>query len=516
MAFAFVVGWALSHGCGDDRARLANMVFFCNPSLPSADHDCGDGLLCYGAVQSLGGSICVPRCDPAKDGSCPRGVCTAGGECLQRCTVSDPKSCPPPLLCARSTVAPLESGSNDGVCLPVNSACTTDADCNKSQVFNVCTSSTNIVTGSPEYQTSGSVCAQGLCQANGVACEPGSSCIPDVIPASVGPPDVCAPDCVSRVAPSGATVTECIIGFSCLNVAFPQTSTRVCAPGFPGWLCTDQLGCVAGDCDDWEDVDLPEFFTCAPKCTKDEDCALFDRLGNPNFVSKMICNPGGCRNQQSLFFPSFCLKKKNGCALDPKAVCTEYPAQPDAGTPVEPVCNSIMQMMMNPDGGAPPLDAGSPLQNMPLGALGGTAAACQHACTQDSDCAEFAKNAHVPQACNLGLCLPPVPFAVPCHDGQACIGDLTCMDLGAAGKTCTRTCNSDGDCTGDAALGGAFACARGVCVPKITSGCSSMGFPQFCLSGQQNGNGICVSPSGWVCDSFKECASDLCVSGRCK
>ncbi|HEX8954001.1 MAG TPA: hypothetical protein VF945_19235, partial [Polyangia bacterium] len=130
IALAFVVGVAASHGCIDDRKKIAAQVFFCNPSSRTADADCGAGYMCYSAAQAVGGSICVPTCNPSDPKTC-KGKCTQSGACLTTCTVpsapGQADSCPAPLLCARTTDSPLESMSGpDGVCLPFNSVCSSN------------------------------------------------------------------------------------------------------------------------------------------------------------------------------------------------------------------------------------------------------------------------------------------------------------------------------------------------------------------------------------------------------
>src|SRR5262249_23298107 len=135
---AFVLGLVLSHGCLDDRARVAASVFTCDPGETSANRDCGKGFVCYTAAQSLGSSICLPRCHPSQPTSCS-GVCTSAGECLKRCTVKQSGGCPAGLTCVRTTISPLESGSNDGVCLPVGATCVSSPQCT-SAIFNRCSS----------------------------------------------------------------------------------------------------------------------------------------------------------------------------------------------------------------------------------------------------------------------------------------------------------------------------------------------------------------------------------------
>src|SRR5262249_32324030 len=141
---------------------------------------------------------------------------------------------------------------------------------------------------------------------------------------------------------------ECPVGFSCLNQSFPQTDTRACAPGLPGWICKDQLGCAAGSCDAWKDVGGPfdGFTTCAPACVSDADCVIYDRPGNPNLLTPFTGAGGRCRQLQSLFFTTVCIHDGEHCLLDPNAICS-IPDIPDAGAPANANCNLL------PNGGQP-------------------------------------------------------------------------------------------------------------------------------------------------------------------
>jgi hypothetical protein len=499
-ALALLALVTLAGGCKDDRKRVQMDVFLCNPTSHTADYDCGDGFVCYQTAQSVGGSICVPACDPNHPETCPGGACTAGGECLKRCSVPAADGgvaddCGNALLsCVRVTYAPGESGSGklDGVCMPVTSTCTTSDDCG-SPVFTVCDSETNGQQFNPDrLATTGSVCVQGGSNAGLVGCEPGSTCIRKVLPASISDaPDVCTPNCLRRKrASDGQTVDECLPGFSCLTSAFPQTTTRVCAPGFPGWLCTDPLGCVAGECDAWHAAQLDDFKTCSPTCTSDDDCLIYDHPGNPNLVTHFTCFDGHCHNLQSLFFPEMCVADR-GCALDPAATCQAPPSPAPSPDP----CSALASA------------------TMPLGALGGATSLCVRDCNSDADCAALSKSSHLPHACVLGRCAPSVPFLVPCKDDASCLPTLKCLPPPPGfplPKVCTIACTSSADCTGNPALGSVFTCAEGECVPKTAAGCAPAApVADLCLAGELQ-NGVCVSPNGWVCDDDKQCASGHC------
>jgi hypothetical protein len=493
---AFVVGLVSAHGCVDDRAKVANAVFFCDPSSRTADADCGKGFMCYGATQSVGGSICVPECDPADPATCPQGVCTQSGACLTRCTVpaqdaADP--CPAPLVCSRTTISPLDAmAGNDGVCLPINASCAKTADC-RSPVFNDCTSTVNGAEqgGEGRLIATGEVCVQGRCEANGVACEPGSACIKGILPASIPAPDVCTPVCTpARDRVAGQTFNECMPGLTCLSDAFPQTDAPACVPGFPGWLCVDNLGCTAGGCDDWQDVDpaLSGFKTCSPPCKTDDDCVPYDR-GTPNFMTHNTCHAGKCRNLQSMFFPLTCLGEARGCALDSEAKCVEP----------SPTGTNDMGASMVPTLG--------------LGAFGGQAAVCVHGCSARDDCAPLAAKLRIPMTCGviegMPACVPVVPYATQCRDNGDCYGGLTCEQDPLGDSVCTKRCTSNADCTGSAALGSAFACSNNLCTPLLASGKPAT-MADACLSGQILKN-QCVSPKGWACSSDAECANGQCT-----
>ncbi|HEX6837418.1 MAG TPA: hypothetical protein VF334_12650, partial [Polyangia bacterium] len=372
IAFAFVVGVAASHGCIDERKKIAAQVFFCNPASRTADADCGAGYMCYSATQAIGGSICVPACDPADATTC-KGVCTLSGACLTRCKVpnapGEVDACPAPLVCSRTTESPLEAASGaDGVCLPLNAVCSTNADCT-SPVFTECSSNVNGSTQGAGLLTTGNVCVQGRCNANKIACDPGSACIKSILPDSIPAPDVCSPICTPvRDRKPGVTFNECLPGYTCLSDAFPQTDAPACAPGFPGWLCVDDAGCTAGACYDWGDTSdkFKGFQTCAPPCRTDDDCVPYDRGGNPAFLSHNTCHDGVCRNYSSIFFPMTCLNDGDPCKLDSESKCI-----------------------------APSNDMGM-VPTMGLGAFGGAAAICVHGCSSASDCSTFAAAAHIP------------------------------------------------------------------------------------------------------------------------
>jgi hypothetical protein len=476
-------------GCNDDRKKVQADIFFCNPASKSADVDCGDGYVCYTASQAVGASICVPKCDPANEAkTCPQGRCTRAGECLTGCRVEDKDSCPAGnhvTSCVRTTYSPVEAATgNDGVCLPIAFSCATSDDCLGSPVFNVCTSETNGQdSDSTTLLRSGSVCAQGNCNRDGVACEPGSTCIKSVFGAgSEGVPDVCTPNCLYQKDPQGTKIFQCTVGFTCMNMTFPQTSARVCMPGYPGWRCADSLGCAAGTCEKRDDLGKPydELYLCTPACKEDSDCRPYDTSPpgmppNPTFYSRFICVNKRCHNLGSVFLTDACIEG-GSCALDSEAKC---------------------MVGMGPTSGA----------------------MCVHRCVQDQECDSLSTATHVQHSCDqrFGMCFPSLPFLSSCTDDSGCIEGLKCLDNSILGglKTCTLACATTDDCAAHAALGSNFFCSpqERICVPKQPAG--SPAPSPFCLSGQSP-SGICQSPSGWGCDADGECLSGKCDNLHCK
>ncbi|HZS42016.1 MAG TPA: hypothetical protein VFF06_34545, partial [Polyangia bacterium] len=380
----------------------------------------------------------------------------------------------------------------DGVCLAVNSLCADDQDCNSS-VFNACSS--DVSTIGLNVPLKGSFCIQTNCKADGTACTPGSSCIRNILGSLTQVPDVCAPNCVPHSPDDGGVRNyECVPGFLCLTTAFPQQTARVCAPGQAGWLCNDSLDCSAGKCQDWSDVSpsLAGLTACAPKCNTDDDCTRYDNGGNPTFISKLTCHAGGCRAQLTLLYADQCFQVGQPCSLDTGAACSDV--RPFGGMP-----------LASTDGGVP-------------AAAGGR---CLRGCANDGDCAPLTAVSHVPHLCDVvdHTCTPAVPFVAHCASDASCTGGLHCIPGLAA---CTRACSTESDCTNDPALGSAFTCPAGLCVPKKSSGEKAPA--SQCLSGTSDPmTGVCVSPSGWSCDDDAQCVSHNCkpigpdsTDGRCE
>jgi hypothetical protein len=384
-------------------------------------------------------------------------------------------------------------------------------------VFNECTSNVNGASQAPDMGllASGEVCVQGKCSQRGIACQPGSACIKDILPSTIPVPDVCSPICSSaRQRAADGTFNECLPGMTCLSDSFPQIDAPACTPGFPGWLCVDDLGCTAGSCERWSDVSdfLFEFRTCSPGCKSDDDCVPFDRNGTPNAITRNSCHHGVCRNLQSLFFPLTCLAAGDRCELDPE----------------ESTCQDVTVAAGVDMGGAPEPDPCSAFNPgaMGLGAFGGQALTCTHACEQRKDCDRLSETLHVLLGCRDTAagkrCLPILPFGTPCADDGDCFNKLTCVDGGAAGKMCAQPCAGDADCVANPLVGSSFACVAGLCTPKVQSGCPAPAGGQ-CLSGLVGGGGNCVSPPGWSCSQHAQCQSGKCIdlggvprTGRCE
>jgi hypothetical protein len=477
-----------------------NDVFSCNPSSRTADFDCGDGYVCFSGLQSVGDAICVPRCDPTDPKSCPMGSCTPSGECLQRCNVEQSGSCPAGsgvLSCVRVTYSPDQvAGGFDGVCLPVSSTCSSTADCT-SPIFNLCTSDTNGQQYNPNLPTSGSICVQGGCRYSGVACEPGSSCLPNVLPLAVARiPDVCTPNCFRRSRPGDmGMVDECMPGFTCVSTTFPQIGVKACIPGMVGFLCTENYGCSVGTCLPWTDVGgvMDNFQTCSPTCTSDADCLIFDNTANPGALAKFTCVNGTCRSMASVINTTYCAHEGDSCPLDPTATCRI----------LSPVADLAVVDPCQPGAGL-------------LGV-----SECVRDCGSDSDCATLSSNTYVPFVCNSGACVPSLPAVLPCETDAACAATLHCLPpptgfVGPPYPACNIACNTSADCVANPALGSSYFCIQSRCLPKTSSGCPPPApSKDLCLAGMMVGAN-CVSPAGWTCDKNTQCASGQCdqSSGR--
>jgi hypothetical protein len=499
----------LAGGCDTYRQRVKMDVFVCNPNSRTADADCGEGFVCYAAAQSVGNSVCVPSCDPARPETCPKGSCTVGGECLPHCSVEDTHACSAGgsvRSCVRKDYSPSPDPATDGVCLPVAFSCSDKAAC-ESPVFNVCSNTTNGEQYSPTLLRDGAFCAQGNCQSMGVGCEPGSACIKEVLPPALAgvAPDVCVPNCLSRKrAADGAVVDECMVGFTCLSAAFPQQgeTARVCLPGFAGWLCADDLGCGSGLCGKWDVTGSGEPLRhCTAPCQTDDDCVPFQggiaTHVEPNAFNNFTCKEGECRSFASLFFTAACVDPKAPCALDSEAKCVVNPLNNTTPSP----------------GACPSLSMAAIANSSP--------AICQRACTGDGDCATLTQNTHVKYACvsELGICIASVPYLTPCTDDASCTPGLTCQPAmapdGPQFPICTLGCQTTKDCTDNPTLGGAFLCAFGQCTPRTQSGCTpTVPSSDGCLSGILS-SGVCVSPRGWFCDSDSRCQSGHCANDHC-
>jgi hypothetical protein len=477
-----VVKWlllvALAASCGDDRKRVADAIFRCDPTSPTADFDCGQGYTCYTAAQALGGAFCAPSCKPANPDSCPNGTCTIGGACLRHCKIEN-DNCggdASPLHCVRSTLAKHSDGTN-GLCVLVGQLCSTSDECT-SPVFDYCTSEIFAGEGLP---LAGMTCIQGGCERSGTACNPGSSCIPKVLGITgPGVPDVCTPNCERRMM-EGKTVNECVVGLNCLGDVYPQTGLRACGPGFAGSPCTHDLSCVPGHCPSFESIDarMKEFRACGSECSSDDDCLPDDgRTSNVNFIGKSTCRGGFCHSFSSLLFLDLCLDvgSPGACRLDPAAECV---AQTIPG-------------------------ASTRLGN------------CRRTCASDGDCDTFSANSHVPHICDDGVCAVPIPFWTKCKSDAQCLAGLSCLTT-PIGSQCTRRCATSQECADTASLGSVFACLAGICVPRTAPGeAPPAPLADLCLGGMLSG-GKCVSPRGWSCSTDAECASGDCsAASRCQ
>ena len=382
-------------------------------------------------------------------------------------------------MCGRTTDSPIEvAGGDDGVCLPLNAVCATNDDCT-SPVFTECSAAVNGSAQGRAAHDGQRLRAGQVQRARHRAASRARRASRDVLPMSIPAPDVCSPICTPvRDRKPGQTFNECLPGLTCLSDAFPQTDAPACAPGFPGWLCVDKLGCTAGGCYDWGDTSdkFKGFETCAPPCKTDDDCVPFDRGGNPKFLSHNICHEGVCRDFSSLFFPMICTATGPGhCKLDPEAKCVF------------------------------PSDGHGHGAEMGLGAFGGAAAVCVHGCSSPSDCDTLAGQAAHPDDLRHHQSVQRVRADDPRRSSIArrsaeCYRRSDVRRTGRKGGV-HQGCDIVGRLRQRSRARTRLLLRREVCLPKAQSGNQAPSDADACLSGkgelERRRPGVkCVEPDG--------------------
>ncbi|MCB9595102.1 MAG: hypothetical protein H6719_20460 [Sandaracinaceae bacterium] len=210
----------------------------------STPEDCGPDQGCAeGNVYSA--DFCRPACDRDDPSTCPGGVCTVSGACLDGCTIDEDgnaSDCPgEDFTCVR-----IDAFRDEGVCYPVE-PCSRTADCTRDGVVpQLCL---NEAVGLPSTTVSVGLRFDNLyCTA---AADRDGRCPTGYLSFGVSdeagrPQNVCFPPCtLGADGPFCPPATTCFRGFGEL-VGLPNTPP--CLPGFWGMPCQDDTHCLVGRC----------------------------------------------------------------------------------------------------------------------------------------------------------------------------------------------------------------------------------------------------------------------------
>lgn len=228
--------WAcLLAGCSVDRPPVLDDGYFAcvEPA------DCGAGQACAeGNVYAL--DFCRPECDPEDPSTCPDGVCTARGACLEGCEIradGGDSGCPDEFTCVR-----IDALRDEGVCYPVD-GCSRSDECGDDTQQCI-----NDVLGLP--QMSASLTFDNLyCTARA---DDAARCPEGYLSFEVptGTPGLTETACYPPCAVNGETLcppaTTCFGPFGDVFTGTPETPP--CFPGFWGLPCEDDTHCLIGRC----------------------------------------------------------------------------------------------------------------------------------------------------------------------------------------------------------------------------------------------------------------------------
>jgi hypothetical protein len=380
-----LAGAGLLAGCNVDRQAVFDQVYACDPT--AADPGCGtdrqdEPMMCF-AGRPLGGTdFCAERC-PDGAGSAPTAavVCSQSGARLAACDPSAPDSCGNRRLgCFRNNVL-----ADGGVCVTIK-PCTVDRDCPDPVRSRCATSFVNKIYETPTaFKNDHLWCLQADCQRHRTACSPGETCLRDVVPPGLNPPDICVPSCDSQL--------RCPPAHVCYNKVYGPQAAAICIPGLLGFRCDSNLDCMMGECVETGSNNLK---VCSKACTDEAQCARYD-----GEQGKFICNPDhACMTPDSF--------RGQPCEGDGDCdgqICAHLSGE-DAQGNCQPACDA---------GGRCPARGGIP-----------------HTC--------------LPLATGAQVCLPGY-FELPCTTDDQCLPGLSCRATGEGRPSiCTSLCATNEDC----------------------------------------------------------------------
>lgn len=433
-ALPLVVALAASASCTVDQRAFDERVFTCNPA--ASDPRCGktEGgaeMTCFPGSQLDGTDFCAPKCGDASDPSMselPTGsaVCTSNNAVLKTCNPTNTAAAGGP--CGQGDFACLRTDilSDAGICVDMH-PCQQDTDC-PSPVRSTCAATflrelyqgePNLV---PDLHLDNLYCLQRGCLANHASCGPGQTCLPAVLPAGSGAPDICVPDCDSN--------DRCPPNHFCFRKLSGAANPPVCIPGLLGFECETDVDCLMGTCTELADGPInPKL--CSIECQSDDDCARYDSAQG-NF----LCAPqqDGLKHCVTPFaYRGATCHQQSDCTRNPGTFCAHLTSDGD-GTCIFPC----------PPDGACPAYSGIPHTCLPL------------------------PSPQVP------VCFPGM-FHLYCTNDTQCVGGLSCRAPtgSAAPPFCTAVCQTDDDCARNRWIGPGAVCTGSVCsVPPPSAGAS--------------------------------------------
>lgn len=462
--------------CTDDAASAGtansnNIAFDAGDDSCASNADCTPPAVCVfdsasGALACGTGDGAGATGDACMDGSeCASGICL-NGACADPC--AEEADCPAGYTC-RATDLPTDSGSvTIDVCVPELSPCLSDNDCSNEEVCTV-DRQTDLVLGcddpvgdgtvgescSDDAECQSNLCLNGTCSA---PCEApndcndaGSTCEGTTVTTGNGDADLNA--CVPRQEGTCLSDADCAGGQRCVAQKTATDLIFTCGQGNAGGGETgDNCGNDA-DCAQ----NLCDGGTCIGPCQSTGDCAAGD---NYSCDTRNVDIGGGNSDSASVCTPPTACSENDDCRIG--EVCYVD----SDGTDVETYCRDA-----NPGGGE-------------LGQI----------CSADDGCA----NNLCGDTRFRDVCLVPCAQDNDCDvNGFVCgTVDVDGTDVAACVADTSTTCEAESECgTGtDCAIipttdGNSL---EAVCVPS-TGG----------------------SSTGLECTDDEDCASLVCLDGRC-
>ncbi len=416
----------LSAGCRVDEDAFQATIFACDTSTPACGKDRdGRDMTCFQASQLDGMNFCAPKCDMAATLSVEptddTTVCVHGDAELRACDPSVERSCGGTLGCLRTDVT-----REEGVCMTMQ-PCTTDDDCSNA-VHSTCATTflNELYKDNRDLHSDHLYCLQRGCQSGGSSCNPGQSCLPNVVDKAARPPDICVPNCGSD--------DSCPPNHFCFQRISGKGSPRICLPGLLGFLCESDIDCMVGTCVSDGGPPEEELRLCTVPCETAEDCAKWD-----SDQGKFTCVDHHCTSPDA-YRGARCYTDAD-CTRDEGTECV-FAGLPTKSTD-QGTCSTVCGDGSGPDVACSP--------------RGGFGRVCL-GFTVDHE-------GHPKHGCYPGYF---GPYYV-CASDADCVDGLSCLDTGGGRRLCTVPCANDTACQTNRWTRGASSCVvvggGAVCAP---------------------------------------------------